>query len=41
VFPPRRCHRRKLAPSAEAADFLALGQDGALEPQLGLLSLMK
>ncbi|MEV5833486.1 hypothetical protein [Nocardia sp. NPDC052112] len=31
----------KLAHSAVAADFLVLGQDGALEPQLGLLSLMK
>ncbi|WP_433192339.1 hypothetical protein ACQP1G_26910 [Nocardia sp. CA-107356] len=31
----------KLARSAVAADFVALGQDGALEPDLGLLSLMK
>ncbi|WP_040777861.1 hypothetical protein [Nocardia pneumoniae] len=30
----------KLARSAVAADFRALGQDGALEPQLGLLRLM-
>ncbi|MEU2253528.1 hypothetical protein [Nocardia xishanensis] len=31
----------KLARSEVEADFLALGQDGALEPNLGLLSLMK
>ncbi|WP_040700520.1 hypothetical protein [Nocardia vinacea] len=31
----------KLDRSAVAADFLALGQDGALEPELGLLRLMK
>ncbi|WP_067838550.1 hypothetical protein [Nocardia lijiangensis] len=31
----------KLALSAVEADFLALGQDGALEPNLGLLRLMK
>ncbi|MGQ4601089.1 hypothetical protein [Nocardia sp. R6R-6] len=31
----------KLAYSAVEADFLALGQDGALEPNLGLLRLMK
>ncbi|MGX1774432.1 hypothetical protein ACWIGW_20120 [Nocardia brasiliensis] len=31
----------QLARSAVEADFLALGQDGALEPELGLLRLMK
>ncbi len=31
----------KLERSAVESDFLALGQDGALEPQLGLLRLMK
>ncbi|AFU00493.1 hypothetical protein [Nocardia brasiliensis] len=31
----------QLARSAVEADFLALGQDGALEPELGLLQLMK
>ncbi|WP_406230447.1 hypothetical protein [Nocardia sp. NBC_01009] len=31
----------KLARSAVEADFLALGQDGALEPHLGLLRVMK
>ncbi|WP_454197936.1 hypothetical protein [Nocardia sp. Marseille-Q1738] len=31
----------KLTRSAVEADFVALGQDGALEPNLGLLSLMK
>ncbi|PXX56551.1 hypothetical protein DFR70_119103 [Nocardia tenerifensis] len=31
----------QLARSAVEGDFLALGQDGALEPELGLLRLMK
>ncbi|MCP2315693.1 hypothetical protein APR12_001026 [Nocardia amikacinitolerans] len=31
----------KLARSAVEADFVALGQDGALEPNLGLLNYMK